>query len=196
MRAELELAAVTVSMALVGSVLTGVRRIAHARGGGRAGDVGDRRDVVPVDPVPDPEEQAGQEDTDIGDRLSGRGGDAEQIDHGRTSGARSMLPDTTRYRNTLQLMSMASRSILRSMTATGSRRAARADSTPAGAAAGPAWTDVRDQLRARGLRWTPQRRTLIEVLSKTDGHVTGAELVDRCRAIDRETIPSTVYRTL
>ena len=31
----------------------------------------------------------------------------------------------------------------------------------------------RDRLRARGLRWTPQRRTLIEVLSKTDGHVTG-----------------------
>jgi Fur family ferric uptake transcriptional regulator len=29
-----------------------------------------------------------------------------------------------------------------------------------------------------------------------DGHVTGAELVDRCRAIDAQTIPSTVYRTL
>jgi len=59
-----------------------------------------------------------------------------------------------------------------------------------------AWTDVRDQLRARGLRWTPQRRTLIEVLSKADGHVTGSELVERCRAIDPTTIPSTVYRTL
>jgi Fur family ferric uptake transcriptional regulator len=59
-----------------------------------------------------------------------------------------------------------------------------------------AWTDVRDRLRARGLRWTPQRRILIEVLSKADGHVTGAELVERCRAIDPETIPSTVYRTL
>ena len=59
-----------------------------------------------------------------------------------------------------------------------------------------AWTDVRDRLRARGLRWTPQRRILIEVLSKTDGHVTGAELVERCREIDSETIPSTVYRTL
>ena len=61
---------------------------------------------------------------------------------------------------------------------------------------GPGWTDVRERLRARGLRWTPQRRTLIEVLSQSDGHVTGAELVDRCRAIDPETIPSTVYRTL
>jgi Fur family ferric uptake transcriptional regulator len=106
-----------------------------------------------------------------------------------------MLPDTTRYRNTLQLMSMASRSILRSMTATGSRSSRGASATPV-TAVGPAWGDVRDQLRARGLRWTPQRRTLIEVLSKADGHVTGAELVDRCRAIDPETIPSTVYRTL
>jgi Fur family ferric uptake transcriptional regulator len=59
-----------------------------------------------------------------------------------------------------------------------------------------AWADVRDQLRARGLRWTPQRRTLIEVLSKTDGHMTGSELVERCREIDPGTIPSTVYRTL
>jgi len=41
-----------------------------------------------------------------------------------------------------------------------------------------AWTTVQARLRARGLRWTPQRRTLIEVLSRTDGHVTGAELVD------------------
>lgn len=59
-----------------------------------------------------------------------------------------------------------------------------------------AWTDVRGRLRARGLRWTPQRRTLIEVLSRSDGHVTGGELVERCRAVDPTTIPSTVYRTL
>lgn len=105
-----------------------------------------------------------------------------------------MLADTHRYRNTLQLMSMASRSILRAMTATGSRATT---GLHAHARVGePAWDDIREQLRARGLRWTPQRRTLIEVLSKADGHVTGAELVDRCRAIDPETIPSTVYRTL
>ncbi len=36
----------------------------------------------------------------------------------------------------------------------------------------------------------------MEVLANTDGHVTGAELVERCRAIDPDTIPSTVYRTL
>jgi Fur family ferric uptake transcriptional regulator len=58
------------------------------------------------------------------------------------------------------------------------------------------WDTVRERLRARGLRWTPQRRTLVEVLSGTDGHVTGSELVERCRAIDPATIPSTVYRTL
>lgn len=55
---------------------------------------------------------------------------------------------------------------------------------------------VRERLRERGLRWTPQRRTLLEVLARTDGHVTGAELVDRCRELDPGTIPSTVYRTL
>lgn len=37
---------------------------------------------------------------------------------------------------------------------------------------------------------------LLEVLEQTDGHVTGAELVERCRALDATTIPSTVYRTL
>jgi Fur family transcriptional regulator, ferric uptake regulator len=60
----------------------------------------------------------------------------------------------------------------------------------------PRWSLVRDRLRDQGLRWTAQRRTLIEVLSRTNGHVTGAELVERCREIDPETIPSTVYRTL
>ena len=55
---------------------------------------------------------------------------------------------------------------------------------------------LRDRLRARGLRWTPQRRTLIEVLQSTEGHLTGAEIVDRCRVADPETTPSTVYRTL
>lgn len=59
-----------------------------------------------------------------------------------------------------------------------------------------AWAGIPARLRARGLRWTPQRRILVEVLSRTDGHVTGAELVDRCRAVDPATIPSTVYRTL
>ena len=58
------------------------------------------------------------------------------------------------------------------------------------------WDGVRERIRARGMRWTPQRRALIEVLAQADGHVTGAELVERCREIDPATIPSTVYRTL
>jgi Fur family transcriptional regulator, ferric uptake regulator len=66
----------------------------------------------------------------------------------------------------------------------------------AGAGGALAWADVRERLRDRGLRWTPQRRVLIEVLSQSDGHVTGAEVVDRCRAVDPATTPSTVYRTL
>jgi len=56
--------------------------------------------------------------------------------------------------------------------------------------------DVRGRLRSAGLRWTPQRRALIDVLKATDGHVTGAELVELCRGRDPETTPSTVYRTL
>ncbi|MFP5342840.1 MAG: Fur family transcriptional regulator [Candidatus Limnocylindria bacterium] len=58
------------------------------------------------------------------------------------------------------------------------------------------WATLQDRLRARGLRWTPQRRILVDVLSHADGHVTGAELVERCRAVDPTTTPSTVYRTL
>ena len=59
-----------------------------------------------------------------------------------------------------------------------------------------AWARIREQLRERGLRWTPQRRLILDVLEATDGHITGAELVDRCRARDPDTTPSTVYRTL
>ncbi|HWP63424.1 MAG TPA: Fur family transcriptional regulator [Candidatus Binatia bacterium] len=75
----------------------------------------------------------------------------------------------------------------------GSASGERSTRTEAGR---PVWTGVRERLRARGLRWTAQRRTLVEVLAETSGHVTGAELVERCRAIDPSTIPSTVYRTL
>lgn len=57
-------------------------------------------------------------------------------------------------------------------------------------------SDARDLLRQRGLRWTPQRRVLLEVLAGADGHITGTELVDGCRAVDPSTTPSTVYRTL
>jgi len=69
--------------------------------------------------------------------------------------------------------------------------------SPAESPGGLATVDAaRDALRARGLRWTPQRRVLVEVVLAAHGHVTGAELIDRCRAIDPDTTPSTVYRTL
>jgi len=58
------------------------------------------------------------------------------------------------------------------------------------------WSAVPAELRARGLRWTSQRRVLLEVLSGVNGHVTGAELVERSRRLDPATTPSTVYRTL
>ncbi len=36
----------------------------------------------------------------------------------------------------------------------------------------------------------------MDVLSQVDGHVTGSDLVERCRELDPTTTPSTVYRTL
>lgn len=75
-------------------------------------------------------------------------------------------------------------------------RAAGKPGLPRDSDASDRWADVRRKLRASGLRWTPQRRVLLEVLAGIDGHVTGAELVERSRAIDPTTTPSTVYRTL
>jgi len=58
------------------------------------------------------------------------------------------------------------------------------------------WIQIRDELHSRGLRWTPQRRLILEALEATKGHITGSELVERCRERDPDTTPSTVYRTL
>ncbi|MBA2382200.1 MAG: transcriptional repressor [Chloroflexi bacterium] len=58
------------------------------------------------------------------------------------------------------------------------------------------WIQIRDEIRARGLRWTPQRRLILEALEATEGHITGSELVERCRERNPDTTPSTVYRTL
>ncbi len=60
----------------------------------------------------------------------------------------------------------------------------------------PPWAGVAAHIRARGLRWTPQRRQILDVLEATRGHVTGSDLVVRCRRLDPMTTPSTVYRTL
>lgn len=64
-----------------------------------------------------------------------------------------------------------------------------------GSLAGP-WAGVPERLRERGLRWTSPRQRVVEALAAADGHLTGAELIERCRAVDARTIPSTVYRTL
>ena len=61
---------------------------------------------------------------------------------------------------------------------------------------GVAWEQVPERLREHGLRWTSQRATLVSVLKVVDGHVTGSQLVERCRALEPATTPSTVYRTL
>ncbi len=58
------------------------------------------------------------------------------------------------------------------------------------------WQVAREALRARGLRWTPQRRLVLNALAQSNGHVTATDLLERCRAADPQTIPSTVYRTL
>jgi Fur family ferric uptake transcriptional regulator len=58
------------------------------------------------------------------------------------------------------------------------------------------WDGIAQRLRASGLRWTPQRRTLIEVLKERDGHVLATDLIARCRDLDPTTTPSTVYRTV
>lgn len=75
-------------------------------------------------------------------------------------------------------------------------RTGKAGTSGVGQAAGFDWQLVRERLRERGLRWTPQRRRLVEVLAAARGHVSGAELVERCRRLDPDTVPSTVYRTL
>jgi len=81
-----------------------------------------------------------------------------------------------------------------------SKRAAIAAASGAATAAQPKgptdWKRIPERLRAQGLRWTPQRAALLAVLGATDGHVTGSQLVERCRSLDPSTTPSTVYRTL
>ena len=59
-----------------------------------------------------------------------------------------------------------------------------------------AWDRIPDRVRARGLRWTPQRATLVSVLAQAEGHVTVSQLIERCRELEPDTTPSTVYRTL
>ena len=63
-------------------MLVGVGRIGHPGGGGRAGDVGDRRDMVPVDAVPDAEQESRDEDAEIDGGRGDRGAGGDEVDHG------------------------------------------------------------------------------------------------------------------
>lgn len=112
-------------------------------------------------------------------------------------GRMGRVPRPGSYRNILHLQRVAAaRLYFRAMRAIGSVPSSGPARPGTITPGGGTWADVPERLRARGLRWTPQRRVLVDVLSRTDGHVTGAELVERCRAVDPGTIPSTVYRTL
>ena len=66
----------------------------------------------------------------------------------------------------------------------------------AGRGESPRWDDLPAVLRSRGLRWTSQRKLILDVLAETRGHVTGSDIVERCRSRQQETTPSTVYRTI
>ena len=40
------------------------------------------------------------------------------------------------------------------------------------------WASMPDRFHERGMRWTPQRRTIVEVLAAASGHLTGPELIE------------------
>lgn len=86
-------------------------------------------------------------------------------------------------------------SVDRVRPAASARRRGTAGADASKATGGP-WPDIRSELRGRGLRWTPQRKLILDVLGDARGHVTGSEIVERCRSREPGTTPSTVYRTL
>lgn len=55
---------------------------------------------------------------------------------------------------------------------------------------------VRDEARRRGIRWTNQRQTIVEIFADLGEHVTAEELHRRVRMIDTTVSTATVYRTV
>jgi Fur family ferric uptake transcriptional regulator len=53
-----------------------------------------------------------------------------------------------------------------------------------------------EEFAARGLRLTPQRRALLEVVEASDQHLDAATLLKKARALDAGVDRATVYRTL
>ena len=82
-RSHFQGSAVAVAVSGVGLVLLRVGRLRDAGRRGRAGDVGDGRDVVPVDAVADPQEQPGQQHAETDRRWGGGGcGQGDGFEHG------------------------------------------------------------------------------------------------------------------
>ena len=61
---------------------------------------------------------------------------------------------------------------------------------------GPDLNDVMDELRARGLRMTPQRRVIVSEVMRTRGHISPSVIARRVQGEMPGVNASTVYRTL
>ncbi|MFM2092253.1 MAG: hypothetical protein RLZZ127_2742 [Planctomycetota bacterium] len=55
---------------------------------------------------------------------------------------------------------------------------------------------IRDEIRRRGVRWTPQREAIVRTLLASDGHLTAEALHKEVRSQDRSISAATVYRTV
>jgi Fur family ferric uptake transcriptional regulator len=55
---------------------------------------------------------------------------------------------------------------------------------------------LRDEVKARGMRWTQQRELIASIFLKEKSHVSAEELYDRVKRKDASIGYSTVYRTL
>ena len=136
-----------------------------------------------------PEQETGQQDAEVDGGRGDGGGGADEVEHamGLPRGWLKSVIHAGRYRNGLQLSAIATRIYAFVRCARPGSPATAPDAPWArcpGSSAG-----ARPALDAAAP--DPDRGPL-----RTDGHVTGAELVERCREIDPGTIPSTVYRTL
>lgn len=56
--------------------------------------------------------------------------------------------------------------------------------------------DYRQLLRDAGLRVTPQRASIVTILSETDDHPNVEDLYEKARALDDTVSVATVYRTM
>ena len=59
-----------------------------------------------------------------------------------------------------------------------------------------AYKTFTDYISAHGLKLTPQRRLILDVFLKQEGHLATEELYDRVRKADASIGQATVYRTL